>query len=162
MYERNEIYRFTEALCIADPLFHAIGSSVSSAMLTGRLFSSIAKSAYHSFWKLDKPSKSSADRFTEWQHGWVWKDLWRASRPTSLLKQHHIELVQEAFEYVQEDPQPPWPTLSALGHHHSVKVFPRVQKEPLMFQFVPIASGCGTGHHWPLGSVLIAPFLHAF
>lgn len=74
IYKRNEIYRFTEALCIADPLFHVIGGPVCSAMLMGRLFSSIVKSIYHTdgFWKPGKPSKSSADfripvhRITGW------------------------------------------------------------------------------------------------
>lgn len=28
MHKRSEIYRFTEALCIASPLFHVMGSSV--------------------------------------------------------------------------------------------------------------------------------------
>ena len=35
-----------------------------------------------------------------------------------------------------------------LGHPHSEKVFPDVQREPPVFQSVPIAPGPVTGHHW--------------
>ncbi len=41
----------------------------------------------------------------------------------------------------------PGQPVPVLGHPHSEKVFPDVQTEPPVFQFVPIASGPVTGHH---------------
>ena len=35
-----------------------------------------------------------------------------------------------------------------LGHPHSKIAFPDVHREPRVFQFVLIASGSVTGHHW--------------
>ena len=58
------------------------------------------------------------------------------------------EFVQMAFEYLQE-----WKLhnlhgkpVPGLSHPHSEKEFPDVQREPPVFQFVPIASGPATGH----------------
>jgi len=76
----------------------------------------------------------------------VGRDLWRASGPTSLIKQgHHLELVvqdpvQLAFDYLQGwrlhdfSGQP----VPVLGHLHSEKVFPDVQKEPPVFGLCPL------------------------
>jgi len=100
----------------------------------------------------------------------VGRDFWRLSGPTTLLKQGHPEQVaqdriQAAFEYLQGwrlhhlsgHPVP------GLSHHHSVKVFPDVQREPPVSQFVPIASCPVTGHCWKEpGSVLCAPSLQLF
>ena len=83
----------------------------------------------------------------------VGKDLWK-SHPTLLLKQGHLDqaaqdCVSTAFEYLQGwklhnlSGQP----VSVLSHPHSKKVFPDVQREPPVFQLMPIASGPGTGHH---------------
>lgn len=47
-----------------------------------------------------------------------------------------------------ESPQPPRPAVSVFGPTHSEKVFPEVQRDPPVFQRVPVASGPGTGHHW--------------
>lgn len=46
---------------------------------------------------------------------------------------------------------PPWRLHSLLGklcHPHSTAGLPAVEKEPPAFQFVPTASGPGTGHFW--------------
>lgn len=55
--------------------------------------------------------------------------------------------------------------MAVLSHHHS-EVCPDVHREPPMFGSLesgPIASGCGTGHHWKEhGSVLIAGSLQTF
>jgi len=68
-----------------------------------------------------------------------------------LLKHGHLELVAQdhVLEYLQGwrlhnlPGQPvPW-----LGHPHREKVFPDVQREPPVFQFVPTASGPATGHN---------------
>lgn len=37
--------------------------------------------------------------------------------------------------------------LPVLGHPHGEKVFPGVQREPSMFQVVPVASSPVAGHH---------------
>ena len=84
-----------------------------------------------------------------------------------LLKQGHLEPaaqehIQTASEYLQgwrihNLPRQPVPV---LDHPHSDKVFPHVQREPPMFQFVPIASGPVTGHHRAEpGSIYLAPLL---
>ena len=57
-----------------------------------------------------------------------------------------------AFEYLQGCGDEylhnlPGQSVPVLGHPHREKVFPDVQKDPPVFQFVPIASGPGTGHH---------------
>ena len=50
-----------------------------------------------------------------------------------------------------------------LSHLHSRKVFPDVEREPPVFQFVPTASGPVTGHHWEEpGSTLFSPSLQVF
>jgi len=71
-----------------------------------------------------------------------------------LLKQGHLDpvaqvCVQMAFEHLQG-----WRLhnlsgrpVPVLGHPHSEKVFPDVQREPPVFQCVPVASGPVTGHH---------------
>lgn len=48
-----------------------------------------------------------------------------------------------------------------LGHTHNEKVFPEVQRDPPVFQCVPVASGPGTGHHWEEpGSLQSLIYLH--
>ena len=78
----------------------------------------------------------------------VGRGLWRSPGPMCLLKQGLLEWVtqdhvQMAFEYLQG-----WRLHSLIGqplpvlsHPHSKGVFPYVQTEPLVFQFVLIASG---------------------
>jgi len=71
-----------------------------------------------------------------------------------VLKQGHLQPVaghhvQAAFEYLQgwrlhTLPGQPVPE---LGDPHSEKVFPDVQTEPAVLQFVSIASGPVTGQH---------------
>ena len=84
----------------------------------------------------------------------VGRDVWRSSGLTPLLKQGHLEMVaqdhaQMAFEYLQGwrlhnlTGQP----VPVLSHPHGEKVFPDVQREPAVFQFVPIASCSATGNH---------------
>jgi len=94
----------------------------------------------------------------------VGRDIWGLSCPTSLLKKGHLkpvaqDHVQMAFEYLQGwrlhniSGQP----VPVLGHPHSEKVFPDVQRQPPVFQFVPVASCLVTRHHWKeSGSVLFA------
>jgi len=71
-----------------------------------------------------------------------------------MLKQGHLELfaqdhVQIAFEYLQElrlhniSGQ----LVPVLDYPHSEKLFSDVQREPLVFRFVPVASGRVPGHH---------------
>lgn len=66
---------------------------------------------------------------------------WRSTGPTSLLKQGHLEqvahgCVQTDFKYLQAQrlyhlhEQP----VVVLGYPHSQKVFPDIQREPLLFQ----------------------------
>jgi len=75
------------------------------------------------------------------------------------------DCVQVAFEYLQGQrlhnlPGQPVP---ALCHPHSKKVFPDSQREPPLFQFVPIASCPVTGHHWKEpDSMLFSPPLLVF
>uniref|UniRef100_A0A8B9P213 CUB and sushi domain-containing protein 3 n=1 Tax=Apteryx owenii TaxID=8824 RepID=A0A8B9P213_APTOW len=75
----------------------------------------------------------------------VGRDLWRSSSPTPLLKQGHLEhvaqdCIQAGFEYLQRrrlhhlSGQP----VPVLCHPHSEKVFPHVQMEVSVFQFVPV------------------------
>ena len=97
-------------------------------------------------------------------------DLWMSSDPTHLLQQGHLEPlsqdhVQMAFEYLQGQRlhnlsgQP----VPELSHPHSEKAFPDVRRESSVFQFVLIASGPVTGHHWiEPGSVLSALSLQVF
>ena len=80
------------------------------------------------------------------------RDIWRSSCPTPLLKQGHLDpvaqdRVQIAFEYHERLHNLSGQPVPVLGHPHSEKVFPDVQEEPPVFQFVPIASGPGTRYH---------------
>ena len=107
----------------------------------------------------------------------VGRDLWRSSGPTSLLRQGHLELaahgyVQNTFEYFWER------LLHSISKNEYLKtsqsnlcqcsVTLTVQKHFLMlratvFQFVAIASGPVTGHHWKdPGYVVFAPSLQVF
>jgi len=104
------------------------------------------------------------------QNGWCWKAPLEVIWSNSLLKQGYLEpvaqgCVQTAFEYLQGwrlhnlSGQP----VPVLGHPDSKKVFPDVQRQPPVFQLVPIASGPGTRHHWKEpGSVLFALSLQVF
>ena len=80
----------------------------------------------------------------------------------SLLAQNHV---QTAFEHLQGwrlDNLPGQP-VPVLSHSHCKKVFPDVQREPPVFQVVPIASGPVAGHHWEEpGSVFFAPSWQVF
>ena len=91
----------------------------------------------------------------------VGRDLWRSSCPTPLLNQGRLEPVlvhvQMAFDCLwgQRLHSLPGQPVLGLGHCHSAKVFPDVQREHSVLQFVSSASGCVTGHHWKEpGSVL--------
>ena len=82
----------------------------------------------------------------------VGRNLWMSSGPTLLLKRRCLEQVaqdhvQTTFEYLQgwRLHNLPGQSVSVLGHPHSEKAFPDVQREPPVFQFVPIASGPVTG-----------------
>ena len=89
---------------------------------------------------------------TESQKGWGWKGPLEVSGPTPLLKEGHLKLiaqdhVQMAFEHLQGvrlhnlSGQP----VPVLCDPHSKKVFPHVQREPPVFQFVPHCLWCC---HW--------------
>ena len=89
----------------------------------------------------------------------IGRDLWRSPGPTPLPRW------QTAFEHLQRRrlhnlPGQPVPVLS---QPHSKKAIPDVQRDPPVFQFVPIASGPVTGHQWKEpGSILFAPSLQEF
>jgi len=97
------------------------------------------------------------------------RDIWKSSGPNPFLKQGHLEPAAQdhvlAFEYLQGwrlHNHPGQPVL-VLRHRHSEKGFPDVQREPLVFWFLAIATGPVTGHHWEEpGSVLFAPSLQVF
>jgi len=83
----------------------------------------------------------------------VGRDLWKSTGPPLWLKHSHLELlaqnhVQTTFEYLQggrshkNSGQP----VSVLNHPHSEKLFPDIQREPPVFQFLSIASCPITGH----------------
>jgi len=84
----------------------------------------------------------------------VGRDVQRSSGPSPLLKQDHLESVSQdhvqlAFEHLQGwrlDNLSGQPVL-VLGHPHSEKVFPDVQREPSVFQLVPVASCAVTAYH---------------
>jgi len=62
-----------------------------------------------------------------------------------------------------ETPQPLWGTCASAWSPSQQKSVPDVQREPPVFQFVPIASGPATGHHpEEPGTVLFAPSLQLF
>lgn len=68
--------------------------------------------------------------------------LWKSFDPSSLLEQgllKHLDYVQVAFEDLHN--------LYQCCYLHSKEALPDVQREPLMFQFVRIASCPSTGHH---------------
>lgn len=86
---------------------------------------------------------------------YVGKNLWRPSGPSHLLKLRYLETiaqnhVQMAFGYLQRA----WlhnlsvQTAQVLSHLHSKEGLPDVEREHLVFQFVPIASCPGTRHNW--------------
>ena len=95
----------------------------------------------------------------------VGRDLWRSSGPTLQLKQGHLEpaaqdSVQTAFEFLQGGRlhNLSGQLVPVLGHLHSRKVFPDVQREPPVFHCVPMASGPVRGHHQKQsGSVFFVP-----
>ena len=84
-------------------------------------------------------------------NGWSGKGPLKVTWSNPLHKQGHLEpvaqdCVQSAFEYLQgwrlhNLPKQPV-TLTVKT------VVPDVQSQLPVFQFVPIASGPGTGHHW--------------
>ena len=100
---------------------------------------------------------STSKAFTESQNTRmveVGRHLQRSSGPSPLLKQGHLQPaaqdhVQVAFEYLQgwRIHSLPGQPVPVLGHSYSKKVFPNAQREPLVFQFVPTASGPVTGQH---------------
>ena len=107
----------------------------------------ISEALYIKFSYLFKQQSSQNHRME-----WVGRDLWRSSSPNSLLEQDHLEQVaqdgiQAGFEYLQRrrlhnlSGQP----VPVLGHPQS-KVFPHIQMELPVFQFVPIAPCPVTGH----------------
>ena len=50
--------------------------------------------------------------------------------------------------------------MPVLKQQHSTEVLPGAQREPPAFQFLPIASGPGTGHYWKEpGSIFFTPSL---
>ena len=53
-------------------------------------------------------------------------------------------------------------SVPVLRHPHSEKVLTNVQSEPPVFQFVPLASCPGTGHHWeePVSVLLLSSFMY--
>lgn len=91
---------------------------------------------------------------TEWLKS-LWRDLWRSSRSTPLVKQGYQELfaqehLQTAFEYLwgwrlcslSRQPVP------LFVHFHRKMCFPNVLRESPLFHFVPVASYSVTEHHW--------------
>ncbi|KAK4828172.1 hypothetical protein QYF61_024421 [Mycteria americana] len=98
---------------------------------------------------LDDLRESQNHRMAE-----VGRDLCRTFVQCPLLKQGHPEplahdCVQTAFEYLQgwRLQNLPGQPVPVLVHPHSQIVFPDVQREPPVFQFVTIASGPVTEHH---------------
>ena len=90
----------------------------------------------------------------------VGRDLYRSSGPTPLLKQGHLDLVaQDHVQMAFEDLR--WWRLHNLYQGSvtlTMKVFPDVQREPLMSQFVPLAWLIASGHHWKeSGVIFFAP-----
>jgi len=61
-------------------------------------------------------------------------------------------------------PQPPRATCAKRSvNPHNEKVFPDLQREPPVFQFLPIGTGPVIGHHWKeSGSIVFAPSLQTF
>ena len=84
----------------------------------------------------------------------IGKEFWKSCGPTSLLKQGHLQPlvcdhVKAAFEYHQGQRlyNVSGQSMPVLSNQRSEEVFPDVQKEPLVFQFVPTASCLVTVHH---------------
>lgn len=91
-------------------------------------------------------------------------EWWRATSPTFLFKWGHLEqvthdCVQTGFKYLQSQ------TLyhlhgnpvAVLGYPHRQKVFPYIHRQPLLFQFDPIASSPAAKRNLPSSS-LYHPF----
>lgn len=85
------------------------------------------------------------------QHGWGWKVplevTW--SRPQAGPPRDAQDHVQTVFKYFQgrASHSIPGRPVTVLGHPHSEEVFLDVQREPLVFLFVPGATGPISGHH---------------
>jgi len=99
----------------------------------------------------------------------VGRELWTSSGPTFLLKQGHPDPVAQdhirrAFGYVQGQRLHNLPGQPVLlcGHPDSEKAFPDVQREPAVFQCVPVASGPVTGHHCKESGSIFTPSVHLF
>ena len=97
----------------------------------------------------------------------VGKDLWRSSGPTPCssratqsqlprtMFRRYLNIAKEGDHNLLQQPVP------GLSHPHSEKVFPDVQAEPPVFQFVPIVSGPVAGHHCKEpGSAFFTSSLH--
>jgi len=63
-----------------------------------------------------------------------------------LAAQDHVQMASVYLQGRRLHSFPGQP-VPALGHPHCDKVFPEVQRDPLVFQFVPIASDPGMGYH---------------
>ena len=100
----------------------------------------------------------------------VGRDLQRSSGPIPLLKQGHLEPVAQECDQMASEHLQGWrphnllgQPVPALSQPYSEKVFPHVQREPPVFQFVPIASGPVTAYHWKEpGSIFFATSLQVF
>ena len=95
----------------------------------------------------------------------VGRDLCWSSSPNPLPKQAAQDLMQAGFEYLQRrrshnlSGQP----VPVLHHPQSKEVFPHVQMELLILQFVPVATRPVAGHHWKeFGPILLTPTLQVF
>jgi len=77
------------------------------------------------------------------------RDLWRSSCPIPLLKHGHLDpgLLRNMSRCLLNIFSLPEQPVQVLGHPHSKKVFPGVQRESPVFQCVHVASGPVTGHH---------------
>jgi len=84
------------------------------------------------------------------------RDLWRSSRSIITSRSNRAtetQLTRTMSSWLLNIPRDGDSTTSllacaqVLGHPHSEKVFPDVQKEPLVFRFVPADSSSATGHH---------------
>lgn len=93
----------------------------------------------------------------------VGMNLWRSSCPALVLKQRYSEPAgfwrsprRRLHNYSRQD-------IPVLHYLHITEVLPDVQRELLVFQFMPIASWPGTGRHWKHhGSILFATSLQVF
>jgi len=96
----------------------------------------------------------------------VERHLWRPPGPTTLVKQGHLQ--PAAQDHVQmfflrslgmETPQPLW---TACCSAHSEKLFPYVQREPPVSQFVLFTSCPVTEHQWKEPGSVFTASLQAF